>query len=157
MLRHRPAELQCVLTEHRTGGTPVLARARLAHVTAVVLPQHLGMRLGQPHRLGMRSRKRRSTAMPALPRLSMIRSSQPEIVHVSRGFDFRPGEDAHGYEVHSALTMRRTSRPRPPRATGRDCSRRRTRYGPAGPPTAEANDVLYVGSLSLFLSFVIEP
>ena len=66
MLRHRPAELQCVLTEHRTGGTPVLARAGLAELVD-------------------------DSVEPA------------EIVHVFAGFDFRPGEDAHGYEVHSRL------------------------------------------------------
>ena len=102
MLRHRPAELQCVLTEHRTGGTPVLARARLAHVTAVVLPQHLGMRLGQPHRRGC-GRGSEIYGDAGLAELVDDSVEPAEIVHVLAGFDFRPGEDAHGYEVHSRL------------------------------------------------------
>ena len=40
-------------------------------------------------------------------------------------------------------------RPRPPRATGRGCSRLHTRYGTAAPPRAEASEMLDAYSLRI--------
>ena len=102
MLGHRTAQLQRVLAEHRTGRPPMLACARLAHVAAVVLPQHLGMRLGEPHRR-RRGRGREVHSDAGLAQLVDDAVKPVEIVHALARLDLRPREDAHGHEVHAGL------------------------------------------------------
>ena len=102
MLGHRTAQLQRVLAEHRTGRPPMLAGARLAHVAAVVLPQHLGMRLGEPHRR-RRGGGRQVHCDTGLAQLVDDAVEPVEIVHALARLDLRPREDAHGHEVHASL------------------------------------------------------
>ncbi len=102
MLRHRPAELKCVLKNTGLVGTPV-AGARPAgtrhrgspstSTSGCAWVSHIG---------GDAVAEARSTAMPALPSLSML-VEPAEIVHVFAGFDFSPRRRCPRYEVHSRL------------------------------------------------------
>ena len=102
MLGHRTAQLQCILAEHRAGRTPMLAGARLAYVAAVILPQHLRMRLGEPHRRGGGGGCKidRDAGLAEL----VDDAVEPvEVVYVLLGLDAGPGEDAYGNQVHAGL------------------------------------------------------
>ena len=89
MLGHRTAQLQRVLAEHRTRGPPMLAGARLAHVAAIVFPQHLGMRLGEPHRR-RRGGGRQVHCDTGLAQLVDDAVEPVEIVHAFARLDLRP-------------------------------------------------------------------
>ena len=52
VLGHTTAQVQRVLAEHRARRAPMLTGTRPHGVAALVLPQHLRMGLGQPHRRG---------------------------------------------------------------------------------------------------------
>ena len=99
---HRAAEFQRVFAEHRAGGTPMLTSPRLAYVATVVLPQHLRMGLGEPHRRRC-GRGREIHGDSGLAELVDDAVEPVEVVHALLRLDARPGEDSHGHEVHAGL------------------------------------------------------
>ena len=102
MFGHRTAQSQRVFTEHGAGRSPVLAGARLAHIAALVLPQHLGMRLGEPHR--RRSGSGRQIHGDARFAELVDDAVKPaEVIHAPLRLDPCPGENAHGHQVHARL------------------------------------------------------
>ena len=86
----------------------MLAGARLAHIAALVLPQHLGMRLGEPHR--RRSGSGRQIHGDARFAELVDDAVEPaEVPAVLGGLDAIPAKNRQGTVLTPACFIRRMS------------------------------------------------